>query len=107
MLLPVLTRNGFSFFLTALFGRSFLCVVEPSRVSQLLRTIMKNELQKLMELDARHNELLERLEELDIKVLGVLNEWSQSGDESSSKTSKMELKHSTVDRSETVERPAA
>lgn len=60
---------------------------------------MKDELQKLLELDARHDELLDRLEELDQKVLGVLDEWVRSEKEYSLKIA--------TDSLSTEERPAA
>ena len=37
---------------------------------------MVNPMIRLMELDARHNELLDRLSELDREVEGVLNDWT-------------------------------
>lgn len=39
---------------------------------------MPDPLQHLMELDSRHNELLDRLEALDREVTQVLAEWSQA-----------------------------
>lgn len=39
---------------------------------------MGDPLQRLMELDARHTELLERLDELDLQVCAVLDEWIKS-----------------------------
>jgi len=36
---------------------------------------MNESLQKILELDLRHNELLDRLADLDAKVLAVLEEW--------------------------------
>ena len=32
---------------------------------------------KILELDARHNELLDRLAELDAKILAVLEDWTR------------------------------
>ncbi|MGL6226719.1 MAG: hypothetical protein ACRC10_08850 [Thermoguttaceae bacterium] len=39
---------------------------------------MNDSLQKILEIDERHTELLGRLEELDKAVLAVLEEWTQS-----------------------------
>lgn len=39
---------------------------------------MGDPLQRLMELDARHTELLDRLNELDLQVCAVLDEWIKS-----------------------------
>lgn len=45
---------------------------------------MNESLQKLLEIDARHNELLDRLKELDEKILSVLDDWTGSKNESES-----------------------
>ena len=37
---------------------------------------MNEPLQTILEIDARHNELLDRLAELDAKILSVLDEWT-------------------------------
>ena len=37
---------------------------------------MNESLQKILELDLRHNELLDRLADLDAKILAVLEEWT-------------------------------
>jgi len=44
---------------------------------------MNESLQKILELDLRHNELLDRLADLDAKVLAVLEEWTGSAATSS------------------------
>ena len=42
---------------------------------------MNESLQKILELDVRHNELLDRLADLDAKIQSVLEEWTKgSGD---------------------------
>lgn len=38
---------------------------------------MNDPKQKLMELDSRHNELLDRLAELDREIIEVLGEWTR------------------------------
>jgi hypothetical protein len=38
---------------------------------------MNESLQKILEIDLRHNELLDRLDDLDSKILAVLEEWSK------------------------------
>ena len=37
---------------------------------------MNESLQKILELDLRHNELLDRLTDLDAKIQAVLEEWT-------------------------------
>ena len=37
---------------------------------------MNEPLQTILEIDARHNELLDRLADLDAKILSVLDEWT-------------------------------
>jgi len=39
---------------------------------------MNESLQKILELDLRHNELLDRLTDLDAKISAVLEEWTGS-----------------------------
>jgi len=38
---------------------------------------MNESLQKILEIDLRHNELLDRLDDLDAKIQSVLEEWSK------------------------------
>jgi len=38
---------------------------------------MNESLQKILELDIRHNELLDRLADLDAKIQSVLEEWTK------------------------------
>ncbi len=37
---------------------------------------MNESLQKILEIDSRHNDLLDRLDDLDAKILSVLEEWT-------------------------------
>ena len=39
---------------------------------------MNDTLNKILEIDARHNELLDRLAELDATILTVLENWTRS-----------------------------
>ena len=38
---------------------------------------MNESLQKILEIDLRHNELLDRLTDLDVKIQAVLEEWTK------------------------------
>ena len=38
---------------------------------------MNESLQKILEIDTRHNELLDRLTDLDAKIQAVLEEWTK------------------------------
>ena len=38
---------------------------------------MNESLQKILEIDLRHNELLDRLTDLDTKIQAVLEEWTK------------------------------
>ena len=44
---------------------------------------MNESLQKILELDLRHNELLDRLTDLDTKIMAVLEEWTGNSTASS------------------------